>query len=79
MSNNELKINKENYRIVRKDEENLLFHVPSTSLFELDEDNEKLINKLQGNQIDINDFTKEEIIELEKLNIVGGNQRSMSI
>jgi uncharacterized protein len=73
MSNNELKINKENYRIVRKDDENLLFHVPSTSLFELDEENEKLISKLQGNRIDINDFTKEEIVELEKLNIVGGN------
>lgn len=73
MSSNELKINKENYRIVRNNSENLLFHVPSTSLFELDEKNEKLISKLSGNKINIDDFTKEEIIELEKLNILGNN------
>ena len=53
MSSNESKINKENYRIVRNNSENLLFHVPSTSLFELDEENEKLISKLNGNKINI--------------------------
>mgnify|MGYP000606112416 CR=1 FL=1 len=59
MSSNELKINKENYRIVRNNSENLLFHVPSTSLFELDEKNEELISKLSGNKINIDDFIDE--------------------
>lgn len=76
MSSNELKINKENYRIVRNNSENLLFHVPSTSLFELDEKNEELISKLSGNKINIDDFTKEEIIELEKLNILGNKKEN---
>lgn len=71
MSNNELKINKQNYRIVRNSSENLLFHVPTTSLFELDETNEKLINRLNSEVVKITDFSKEELIELEKLNIIG--------
>lgn len=41
--------------------------------FELDEKNEKLISKLSGNKINIDDFTKEEIIELEKLEIIMKN------
>ncbi len=71
MSNNEIKINRHNFRIVKKDEENLLFHVPSTSLFEVDETNERLINSLNNKEFKISDFTNEELAELEKLNIIG--------
>ena len=79
MSSNELKINKENYRIVRNNSENLLFHVPSTSLFELDETNEKLINRLNSEIVKITDFSKEELIELEKLNIIGKEEKQKYI
>ncbi len=75
MSNNELKINKHNFRIVRKQDENLLFHVPSTSLFEIDETNEKLINRLNNTQVEISDFSTEELTELEKLNIIGKEEK----
>ncbi len=71
MSNNELKVNKQNYRIVRNGNENLLFHVPTTSLFEIDETNEELINRLDSKNIKITDFNAEELVELEKLNIIG--------
>lgn len=75
MSNNELKINKQNYRIVRNDNENLLFHVPTTSLFEIDETNEKLISRLDNTEVRITDFTSEELIELEKLNVIGNIEK----
>lgn len=75
MSNNEFKVNRQNFRIVKKDNENLLFHVPTTSLFEIDETNEKLLNRLNNKELKITDFSKEELVELEKLNIIGNIEK----
>lgn len=75
MSNNEFKVNRQNFRIVKKDSENLLFHVPTTSLFEIDKDNEELLNRLNKKDTKITDFSKEELVELEKLNIIGNIEK----
>ena len=72
MSNNELKINNHNFRVIRNSDSNLLFHVPSSSLFELDDENESLIDRLDNKKIE--SFSKEEISELEKLNILGDEE-----
>lgn len=69
MSNNELKINSHNFRIIENSNHDLLFHVPSSSLFEIDESNEELIKKLNNKVLD--GFDNEELKELTKLNIIG--------
>jgi len=69
MSKNEMKINDHNFRIIKSSENDLLFHVPSTSLFELDKDSKDLVQKLNLGEID--SFSDEELQELEKLNIIG--------
>ncbi len=71
MSNNELKVNRQNFRVIKKDDENLLFHVPSSSLFEISEENKSLIQRLSNKEVDKNDFSNEEIEELKKLEIIG--------
>ncbi len=75
MSTNEFKINRHNYRIVKKEGENLLFHVQSSSLFQIDESNQELIDKLDKKTIELNDFSQEQLIELEKLNIIGEEEK----
>lgn len=71
MSNNEFKVNKQNFRIIKKDNENLLFHVPTTSLFQINKENEELLDRLNKKDTKSTDFSKEEFEELEKLNIIG--------
>lgn len=71
MSNNELKVNRQNFRVIKKDDENLLFHVPSSSLFEISVENKSLIQRLINKEVDKNDFSNEEIEELKKLEIIG--------
>ena len=71
MSNNELKVNRQNFRIIKKDSENLLFHVPSSSLFEIDKNSQNLLNKLNKKESKNTDFSIDELEELEKLNIIG--------
>ncbi|MCG3655792.1 quinohemoprotein amine dehydrogenase maturation protein [Aliarcobacter butzleri] len=71
MSSNELKVNRQNFRIVKKDSENLLFHVPSSSLFDIDKNSQNLLNKLNKKESKNTDFSIDELEELEKLNIIG--------
>ncbi|XPV69125.1 MAG: quinohemoprotein amine dehydrogenase maturation protein [Halarcobacter sp.] len=71
MSNNELKVNKHNYRIIKNDSDNLLFHVPSSSLYELDKDGIDLINRVENKNLTKEDFFGEDLQMLHKLNVVG--------
>ena len=76
MSHNELKANKHNYRIVQNDQENLLFHVPTTSLYELDKGGVELINALEKGTLQLNDSTKDDITMLASLGIIGKEEQS---
>jgi len=71
MSNNEFKVNKHNYRIIKNENENLLFHVPTTSLYELDTDGVNLISDLEKGNLEVNDSNKEDIAMLKSLGLFG--------
>jgi len=72
MSSNELKVNNHNFRIIKNSDQNLLFHVPTTSLFQIDDGNRRLIDALDAKRLD--DFSNEELNELKKLNLVGDEE-----
>lgn len=74
MSNNEIKINHHNFRVIKRSDQNLLFHVPTTSLYKIDEQNKSLINGLNSKSLD--SFSNEELSELKKLSIVGDEEPS---
>lgn len=71
MSN--LPINKHNYRLL--EEQNLLFHVPSTSLFSLDEYQMNLLKNLESSSLKLDDET---LNYLEKLKIIGAETEEKS-
>lgn len=72
MSN--LHINKHNYRLIEN--QNLLFHVPSTALFELDKEWMDLIKNLEANNhLRLNDET---FNYLKKLKIIGKDSKTKS-
>ena len=75
MSENPIILNKHNYRLIEQDGYNLLFHVPSSSLFEIDNEDKVLIKNLENEVIKFTSSLDNEKIEsLEKFNIIGNEE-----
>ncbi|MDC7250783.1 MAG: quinohemoprotein amine dehydrogenase maturation protein [Sphaerochaetaceae bacterium] len=74
MSNNEFKVNKHNYRIINHDSNSLLFHVPSSALYELDKDGAELITRLENRKLTKEDIYSDDLQMLEQLNVVGNEE-----
>lgn len=74
MSNNELKINNHNYRIIKNNDRDLLFHVPSSSLYELDKEGMGLLKRVENKTLSKEDFYSEDLQMLGKLNVIGDEE-----
>jgi len=74
MSNNEFKVNNHNYRIIKNEDENLLFHVPSSALYELDKEGTSLLKRVENRNLCKEDFYSEDLQMLEKLNVIGDEE-----
>lgn len=78
MSAKPTQLNSHNYRLFNDDARNLLFHVPSSSLFELEDDDEKAIRNLEKTR-NLKGQDKDFVASLEKLDIIGKGQISKDI
>ena len=78
MSHNELKLNKHNFRMIKNENEieNLLFHVPTTSLYELDDNGMSLINELENGTLELNNTNKDDLEMLASLGLIGKEEPS---
>lgn len=76
MSEKPLYINNHNYRLIEQDNEQLLFHVPSTSLFEVNNEEASFLRSLEFfTQESLDHASDEMITSLEKLNITGEEEK----
>ncbi|WP_228256609.1 quinohemoprotein amine dehydrogenase maturation protein [Malaciobacter molluscorum] len=67
-----------NYKRLEVDNKNYIFHVPSSSVFELCEDSHRVLNKLE-NKEDLNSDEKEIFNEFMSLNLVGNQFREKDV
>jgi uncharacterized protein len=80
MSERPLILNQHNYRLIEKDAENLLFHVPSSSLYEIEEEQKLIIKNLENKVITSSSSLDEEMLgSLESLDIIGSLEESKAI
>jgi len=75
MSTKPLNINKHNFRLM--DDYSLLFHVPSTALYEINKEDINLIKGLESKEkLDPSDINEETLDSLKRLNIIGNQEDS---
>ena len=71
MSINNYNLIKTNYHILNVDSKEFLFHIPTSSVFELSLESSRLLKKME-NKEEIDKSEEEIIEEFKELNIVGG-------
>jgi len=70
MSINNYNLIKTNYHILKVDSKEFLFHIPTSSVFELSAESANLLRKME-NKEEINKDEEEIVEEFKELNIVG--------
>ena len=71
MSINNYSLIKTNYHILNVDSKEFLFHIPTSSVFELSPESSKLLKQIENNE-EIFKYDKEIVEEFKELNILGG-------
>ena len=71
MSINNYSLIKTNYHILNVDSKEFLFHIPTSSVFELSPESSKLLKQIENNE-EIFKYDEEIVEEFKELNILGG-------
>ena len=71
MSINNYSLIKTNYHILNVDSKEFLFHIPTSSVFELSSESSKLLKQIENNE-EIFKYDEEIVEEFKELNILGG-------
>ncbi len=71
MSINNYSLIKTNYHILNVDSKEFLFHIPTSSVFELSPESSKLLKQIENNE-EIFKYDQEIVEEFKELNILGG-------
>lgn len=71
MSINNYSLIKTNYHVLNVDSKEFLFHIPTSSVFELSPESSKLLKQIENNE-EIFKYDEEIVEEFKELNILGG-------